>query len=173
MELTSRQDVLKLSRLNGIGIELGVAEGVMSERLLQQGRLSYLYSVDMYADRSHNVGQYKRALTRLEPFKERNSILVMKFSEALSLFPDNHFDFIYIDGYAHGGQENGQTLRDWYPKCKPGGIFSGDDYDTIWPLVIKEVDAFVKERKLELAVINCHEKDPWSRSPTWYVKKPV
>jgi hypothetical protein len=169
--LSHRQDIVTLVP-NGIAIELGVAEGVMSERMLQTG-LSYLFSVDMYADRGHNINQYKRALERLMPYKERNSILKMKFNEALSLFPDEYFDLIYVDGYAHGGQENGQTLRDWYPKCKPGGIFAGDDYDSIWPKVIKEVDAFCKERKLELNVIQCRDTDVWSRSPTWFTRKPI
>ena len=174
VELKLRHDVVKMiANPTGIGVELGVAEGIFSERVLQHSQLSYLFSIDMYAgDRGHNVEQYKRALNRLLPYKERNSILKMRFDEALDLFPDEYFDFIYIDGYAHTGQEDGRTLEDWYPKLKSGGIFSGDDYAPHWPKVIREVDAFVARNGLQLNIINCSEPGSGSSEfPTWWVRK--
>jgi hypothetical protein len=114
LHLRRRDDVIDLVPRGGIGIELGVAEGVLSERLLQRQPLPHLHSVDMYAgDRGHDNEQYKRALRRLAPYRHRNTVLKLRFDEALDLFPDAYFDFIYVDGYAHTGEESGATFDDW------------------------------------------------------------
>ena len=124
------------------------------------------------SDRTHDVEQYKTAMRNLSPYKEKNSILRMRFDEALDLFDNNFFDFIYVDGYAHTGEDDGQTFRDWFPKLKTGGIFAGDDYDPGWPLVVEEVDKFVAQNDLTLHTINCRENsDPYSRSPSWLAIK--
>jgi len=170
MELKYRQDVAKLAPDNGIGIELGVAEGVFHERILRDTNM-FFYGVDMYADRGHNVKEYKRALKRCMPYRGRYELLIMKFEEALDLFPDEYFDFIYIDGYAHTGQENGKTLTDWYKKLKVGGVFAGDDYAKEWPKVISVVDQFAKQYQKTVNVINCREKEKWCNFPTWYIIK--
>lgn len=168
-----RQEIVLKSKKMGVGVELGVAEGVMSERIMNLRHLSFLYSIDMYAgDRGHNDEQYKRALKRLQPHKERNSIIRLKFDIALNLFPDNYFDFIYIDGYAHTGEEDGQTLHQWYPKLKSGGVFSGDDYHHDWPKVIHEVNNFVSINKLKLHLVECSEELQYCKYPTWYTIKP-
>ncbi len=96
----------------------------------------------------------------------------MRFDEALTLFPDEYFDFVYVDGYAHTGEEQGQTFRDWFPKLKPGGIFAGDDYSPDWPLVVEEVDKFIAANRLKLFVINYQkEPDRFSQFPTWFTLK--
>jgi hypothetical protein len=172
--LKVREDVLLLTRNGGVGIELGVAEGVFSERLLSKGTLSYLYSVDMYAgDRGHDDSQYKRALNRLSRFRHCNIIIKLRFKDALDLFPNEYFDFIYIDGYAHNGEENGETLHDWYIKLRHGGVIAGDDYCYEWPLVKRVVDEFVYAKNLKLGVIECREAVDYCRYPTWYAIKPA
>ena len=171
--LRRRDDVVSLLKRGGIGLELGVAEGSFSARILKRDVLSYLYSIDMWAgDRGHDIEQYRIAIRQLEPYKEKNTLLRMRFDEALYLFPDNYFDFIYVDGYAHTGEEQGQTLRDWFPKLKVGGIFAGDDYSAAWPLVIIEVDKFVAENDLQLHVVQYQDEvDAFSQYPTWLVRK--
>ena len=172
-ELHMRHDVVKLVRPGGIGIELGVAEGIFAERVLRTSSLSFLYGVDMYAgDRGHDIHQYLRALTRLMPFRTRHSLIKMRFDEALHLFQDDYFDFIYIDGYAHTGEEEGRTLDEWFPKLRVGGIFAGDDYSAAWPKVVDVVDAFSRSKGLELHVIDCAEPGSiWSEHPTWWIRK--
>jgi hypothetical protein len=169
-----RADIAQIIPPGGIGVELGVAEGGFSERLLKHSPLAYLYSIDMWAgDRGHDIEQHRAAFRKLDPFRSRSTILKMRFDEALCLFPDGYFDFIYIDGYAHTGEENGQTFRDWYPKLKSGGIFAGDDYSPAWPLVVAEVDKFVAAQDLKLYVIPCEPEEDWaSKYPTWFVHKP-
>lgn len=170
---TRRDDVATLFREGGVGVELGVAAGDFSERILQYDHVGYLFSIDMWAgDRGHGVDQYREAIGRLSPYRDRNAILRMRFDEALHLFGPESLDFIYVDGYAHDGELNGATFRDWLPKLRRGGIIAGDDYAPDWPLVMAAVDRFVVENGLELHVIDCHE-DTWnSMYPTWFAMKP-
>jgi len=168
-----REHVARLFRKNGIGVELGVAAGDFSERILKHDHIGYLFSIDMWAgDRGHGVEQFREAIIRLDPYRTRNTLLRMRFDEALPLFGDESLDFIYVDGYAHDGEMNGQTFRDWFPKLRPGGIIAGDDYSPEWPLVIAAVNAFAAKNNLELHVIDCQEQSWNSKYPTWFAVKP-
>ncbi|KQM67720.1 hypothetical protein ASE75_02035 [Sphingomonas sp. Leaf17] len=170
---TRRDDVATLIRAGGVGIELGVAAGDFSERILNRSQIRYLYSIDMWAgDRGHGVDQYKEAVRRLHPHRDRNALLRMRFDEALDLFDGQSLDFIYVDGYAHTGEENGRTFDDWYPKLKHGGIIAGDDYHSDWPLVMAAVNEFIRRNELVLHVIQCQENAWNSMYPTWFAMKP-
>lgn len=173
--LKRREDIAHLLPEGATGIELGIAEGTLSERLLSHPSIGFLYGVDMYAgDRGHDVEQYMRALSRMEKFRGRYSLLHLRFDQALHLFPDETFDFVYVDGYAHTGEEDGTTFRDWWPKLKPGGLFAGDDYDAAWPHVVRHVDSFLRDRGLTGYVITSREKDtPYCKYPTWFTFKPA
>lgn len=163
----AREEIVKLLPQNAVGIELGVAEAKFSEKLLLNGNFSHLYGVDIYAgDRGHDESQYEQALDKLS--KHNNYTLIRKtFEQALEDFEDEFFDFIYIDGYAHTGQNEGKTLHDWYLKLKKGGLFSGDDYSKRWPENYRAVNEFVSKKDLELHVIN-----DWNSHRSWLCFKP-
>lgn len=169
MQLKYRHDIIKLVKQNGIGIELGVAQGEFAERILKANHLREFHGVDKYNDH-HDEREYLKTLKRLMVYKNY-TLHKMSFDNALELFPDEYFDFIYIDGYAHTGQNNGKTLEDWYKKCKVGGIFSGDDYSSKYQKTIDVVNNFVKLHNKELHIINCYENTTWSQNPTWYITK--
>lgn len=177
--MTRRADLVELVRPGGVGIELGVAEGKFSALLLSRGRFAHLYSVDLYGGGHHDIREYRKALNNLEPYKDRNSLMRMKFNQALDLFPDEHFDFIFIDGFADTGEEGGATLYDWFPKLRPGGIFAGHDYDDRWPRVVGAVDEFVsQDPRFTLFAINRDGKvidpeDDYNRFGTWCLVKPM
>lgn len=145
-----------------IGCELGVAKGYFSNDLLTHSSIKHLYSIDMWAgDRGHDFLEFNYAKNLLSNHQQRNTIIQKKFSDALDLFENNFFDFIYIDGYAHTGQDNGKTLYDWWPKLKSGGIFSGHDYDTAWPETIKQVNIFAKNKNVYVQTIIDKPYDSW------------
>lgn len=170
-----REDILDFAIKDPVGIELGVATGEFSSFILSRKNVKYWYSVDMWAgDRGHDVNQYIEAVTRLLPYKQKNTVLRLKFEEALSVFPNNYFDFIYVDGYAHTGQEDGKTLTDWWPKLKPGGIFAGDDYDPFWAPTVNAVDKFIEKYKTQnsgLKIFDFKKEGRWGAYPSWYTKK--
>jgi predicted O-methyltransferase YrrM len=167
--MSKRASILSsLIKDTDIGIELGVADGYFSAQILSQSNIKMLYSIDMWAgDRGHDIKQYKTAIKKLLKFANRNYIIKLKFEEALDLFDDNYFDFIYIDGYAHTGQDSGKTLYDWWPKLKSGGIFSGHDYDSKFPIMIKTVDSFIVSLNNNYSLKIIEEK-PYN---SWYIIK--
>ena len=175
MTMPKRYDIFNHAPKNAVGVELGVAEGVFSEMILENCDVQHLYSIDMWAgDRGHTADQYYRAVRRLLPYKHKNTVIKMTFAEALPSFPDEYFDFIYIDGYAHTGQDNGKTLTDWWPKLKSGGLFAGDDYDdSEWPLTVQVVNDFCQERDYDVNVFEFVNQDDnhWCRFPSWYIIK--
>ena len=83
-------------KLNGYGVELGVASGHFSDHILKNSRLKLLFSIDRWNDH-HTHEEYIRAANMLNQHRERSVILKMPFEEAIHLFKDELFDFIYID----------------------------------------------------------------------------
>ena len=148
-----------------IGAELGVAAGFYSYRLNNRYNFEKFYCIDKWND--HHDESEKNKVELL--FKGRKNITIIHstFSEALLKFDDNFFDFLYIDGYAHTGQDNGKTLREWFPKLKKGGIFSGHDYcPKRWPKTFSNVNKFLKD-ELGYKIHVTGEKT----DPSWYIKK--
>jgi predicted O-methyltransferase YrrM len=66
---------------------------------------------------------------------------------ALSQFPDNYFDFVYIDSWHSYEQLKKETLTA-LPKIKANGIIAGHDYLNI-PDVGKAVNEVFKDYKIE------------------------
>ena len=147
-----------------VGAELGVAAGAFSSKLLESGRFERLYGVDAYADH-HDVNEYKAALRRLG-LSGQYTLLRMRFEEALDLIGDASLDFLHIDGYAHTGQEGGETIYAWAAKVRIGGVVSGHDYDRKFPLTVKAVNRFVAETGFDL-----HIADAAGDFPSWAVVK--
>lgn len=167
--IKTRNDFPKLIRYHELrhGVELGVAAGDFSEVLLSSC-LYRLISIDRWNDH-HGDEEYFQTISRLDPYPES---LVMRatFSAAAVYFTeDRHsFDLIYIDGYAHEGQENGETLETWWPLLRSGGVFAGHDYHPRWQPTIDVVDAFMRKRGLTFRVTE--EKEP--EFPSWWAIKP-
>lgn len=148
----------------GVFIELGVAAGKSAEAFLEANPFIEYIGIDRWSDH-HNEQEMEQAKRII--FSRNGSIIRSTFADAVFDIADEYADLIYVDGYAHTGQEGGETLEQWWPKLKPGGIFSGHDYDSEYPQTVAAVDAFVQRHGLELNVIiekpNC----------SWWVKKPA
>ena len=88
----------------------------------------------------------------------------MDSASASKLFPDNFFDFIYIDG-DHSYEAVKNDLHMWHPKLKKYGVMCGDDFSHISGRgVIEAVQEFSFEKKLIIHTIG--SKD----TQFWYVK---
>jgi hypothetical protein len=171
LEGAGRDGVLRgLKGKTNVGIELGVAGGSFSTRIIDSGKFAKVFGVDTYDDYYHHIDEYREAIERVG-LLSNYSLLRMTFEEALELFPDQFFDFIYVDGFAHTGQEGGQTLADWFPKLKVGGIMAGDDYHSDWPLVQWAVNDFVSAVGVPLTVTELTETHSYNRYPSWFFTK--
>ena len=126
--------------------------------------------VDRWNDH-HDLAEMEAARQRLTLFADRVEIVRHSFADYHPFEKDGSADMIYIDGYAHTGQEGGQTLRDWWPKLKPGGIFAGHDYDEKhYPQTVNAVDNFLREIGLAVSTnLKIIEEKP---HPSWWVIKP-
>ncbi|MCY4137877.1 MAG: class I SAM-dependent methyltransferase [Rhodobacteraceae bacterium] len=168
----SRFDLIKLlgDRSDCIGIELGVAAGEYSAEMVRSGKFREFWGVDMYAD-THNTAQYIEALKNVG-LEHNYRLIRMTFDEALQLFPDQYFDFLYLDGYAGNGLEGGQTLRRWASKVKIGGIIAGDDYHEDFPLLQEIVDEFVEQNEFQMMTTEgAFDFSAYGHYPSWAVYK--
>lgn len=167
-EIDTRHELAEMA--HGIVLELGVAAGSYSEELLQNPNVKRLYSIDRWGnDGKHNDAEYLRVLHRFEKYGDRSVIVRRSFEQAAVMF-NQVFDFIYVDGYAHTGQDGGKTLRDWFDKLKPGGIFAGHDYHPRWQPTIDVVNKFVEENNLPLYITKEYDQGTHVY-PSWYTHK--
>lgn len=83
--------------------------------------------------------------------------------------PDEYFDFIYVDGFAHGDEEDGRTFTQGFPKVRKGGVFGGHDYDEHWPKVVSSVDRFLASNNLRLFRVKGAEGE---RFGSWFTIRP-
>jgi len=150
-------------------VEIGVAYGYHAEQILEScPRLRYV-GVDPFlagydpkdslsADVQHLFGDSPEAsMSRLHQsvsaklaakFLGRATLWRMKSHEAASVFKDQIFDLVYVDG-DHTFEGVSGDLSAWISKIRPGGIFCGDDYD--WEPVRQAVEKFAAERGLCLS----------------------
>lgn len=161
-EITRRADLARLVPPGGLMVELGVARGNFALEMIEANRAANYLGIDRYTDH-HDDREFLLARGRIEV--RGGSLFRRTFAEMLGSFADGEIDLVYVDGYAHTGQEGGKTLRDWWPKVKPGGIFAGHDYAPRWQPTMDAVDAFVRANGLRLNVI---EEKPF---PSWWVRK--
>lgn len=164
----NRIEFLDLLPEKGVGVELGVARGNYSKAICDKSKLSKIYGIDRYSDH-HDDAEMMNMLDLLKDHisSKRYTFLRGTFENCLEFFEDHSLDFIYIDGYAHTGQENGKTLNDWFCKLKPNGIFSGHDYHETWPKTVNAVNEFINKNNLKLNIIEDLETD-WD-FPSWYI----
>lgn len=164
-DLKTRADLARLVPDGGLVIELGVASGDFAVELLRANPTIRYMGIDRWADH-HDENERQTAQDRLCEFPGRHGLCQFDFSDAVSRFTPGSADMVYVDGYAHTGQEGGKTLDDWWPVVKPGGIFAGHDYCAEYQPTIDAVDRFVRAHGLELRVIED------GKHPSWWVRKP-
>ena len=143
-------------------VELGVAKGDFAAQILNHNAGLRYVGIDKWDDH-HNQHEMKEATAKLARFGDRAQLGHKTFHQASTEFLSQSIDLVYVDGYAHTGQEGGQTLREWWPKVKQGGILAGHDYDPQkWPETVSAVDAFAKEIGKPIEIIkDTHTFDSW------------
>lgn len=154
----SGQDIVPLIQAlptdTPVGIEIGVCFAATSHYLLKTIPGLRLYGIDPYLgyqdwypegwiSQDANNHKYEKMRKRLDPFADRWKHYRLTSDDAVSLFVDNAYDFIFIDGL-HEYDQVLKDCRNYYSKIKSGGIFSGHDYKVIKG-VGKAVDEFAAE----------------------------
>jgi hypothetical protein len=151
---------------NGVGCEIGVLRGEFTKFLLENWTCKHMYLVDLweeydgYDEKFHNHNlNYEIMERNLKPYKHRITVCKGYSDKVVSQFPNNMFDFVYVDAnHSYEGCKSDMNL--YWDKLKSGGLLMGDDYhlNDIETLnfnnmqsvfgVTKAVKEFAKEKKL-------------------------
>ena len=142
------------------GAEIGVWRGEFSEMLCQAGLT--VYSIDPWITYKEEENQekmdefYDYAVRRLSVYP--NSTIIKKSSmEALTYFPDESLDFVYIDG-DHSFKAVAFDICEWEKKVRKGGILAGHDYSGVsCAYVPYVVNAYAKAYKRNLVVFGSRQ----------------
>ncbi len=135
----SNQDLVYLlkDRKNLIGVEIGVERGNSAFHFLSNCNIELLYLIDPYesyidSDTNHVCDEFcqkqnkETCLNLLKNFTNFK-LIEKKSDDAVNQFDDNSLDFIFIDGL-HSYEQCLKDIKNYYPKLKQGGLFSGHDF---------------------------------------------
>lgn len=121
------------------GVEIGVQRGEFSGHLLERwtGQMALIDSWKTFPKEEYNDGSNVSELENLrnlaatvemtQRFPGRCEIVRSLSTEAGNKYPNNYFDFVYLDAN-HRYERVLEDLRIWVPKIRSGGMLCGHDY---------------------------------------------
>jgi hypothetical protein len=176
-----RDFLLELVPRGATCIEVGVFDGVLSERILALTSPRQLHLVDPWRTKddgtlfdgpAQTFDSAEQATDSLElQYQAVRHLLAKEIAsgqvvlhrmlshEAAPLFADGHFDWAYLDA-SHYYDDVKVDLEAWFPKVKSGGYITGDDYDRqgFWDHgVTRAVNEFVKTHPVEAVAFRNHQ----------------
>lgn len=140
--MANRTEILTRLPKRAVCAEIGVWKGDFSHRILLSTAPLRLHLVDPWRfEPQWPARWYGGSVARSQPdmdaiytdvvrrFRDVPEIVIHRLpsAEAAELFPNESFDWVYIDGN-HSYSEVLSDLRRWWPKVRPGGDLAGDDY---------------------------------------------
>ena len=159
-----------------------VQKGKNFGKLIRRARPNLIYGIDIWKDdgiTSHNDAkltqeqndQLYNNLKNLEA-KDHHVKIIREYSHiAASSFPDNFFDFVYIDA-DHTYEAAKDDIKLYWPKVKVNGILSGHDYKKYTDKrcnvtfgVIEAVNEIQKEYNIQ------HFHTTTEKFPSWLLLK--
>lgn len=127
--LKNRESMLMELPKNGIVAELGVDKGGFSQKILEINQPVKLHLIDVWATERYHAGLRNVVEKRFSNEIVKESVIIHQgFSiDFADQFPNNYFDWIYIDT-DHSYQTTKNELMSYKDKIKPGGFFAGHDF---------------------------------------------
>lgn len=140
--------VSSLIKPGDIGAEIGVCYGQFAYHVLLQKQPAKLHLIDPWGYGIVPIEddiRYKTVCNYFSPY-ENVEIIRLKSEDAVSMFENDYFDYVYIDG-EHSYAAVTRDLANYFPKVKVGGHLIGDDYG--WEGIMPAVQDFLKAHKEE------------------------
>lgn len=143
-----------------VGVEIGVANGDNAFSIMNILPIKKLYLIDPYSFSMYLREGYTEssqpafdkvrdtAIELLSQFGDKIEHIIKKSEDAVDDVPDN-LDFVYIDGN-HEYEYVKKDLELYYPKVKVGGIFGGDNFESLLPDVARAVLEFTDKHGLKI-----------------------
>ncbi|KTA83618.1 hypothetical protein VO69_04220 [Aeromonas salmonicida] len=127
--LTDRLSLLALLPKHGVVAELGVAAGDFSRQICEICQPSKLHLVDIWGSERYGEALYLSVNSHFQQQQQRGEVIIHRKPslEALESFPDETFDWVYIDT-THSYELTRDELRACARKVKSTGIIAGHDY---------------------------------------------
>lgn len=134
-DIKSRQQLSLLLPPHGIGVEFGVDEGDHAQTLINFSNAKKIYLVDFWSYNASREG-FENWKDKLDRVRARFAVQVAAglveivdstFRDFLDKFPDEYFDWGYLDGW-HSYKDVTRDAGDILPKLKRGAIFGGHDF---------------------------------------------
>jgi len=139
---------------NAVCAEIGVAKGRYSRRILEITQPKELHLIDPWiwqpkSERSQNLWDEMCKEVRNKFRSYENVAVHREMSEAcLKRFPDNYFDWVYIDG-DHSYSCVLSDLEICRLKVKPEGLLAGDDFLLLGNPDVPDYENFPVKRAVE------------------------
>jgi hypothetical protein len=114
---------------NGNVAEIGVANGDFSAKILDMNAPSSLHLIDVWNSDRYSKKLFESVKSRFVTEIKAGTVEIHKAlsTEAVQLFPDNYFDWIYLDT-DHSYETTREELLEYAPKVKKEGVIAGHDY---------------------------------------------
>ncbi len=176
-----RDFLLRMLPRGGECAELGVFDGIFSERILSLNAPRLLHVVDPWtprADGGFYDGDYRgvdKGTAAAQVLEDQYQVVRRRLAddvaagtvrmhrmlsfEAAPLFADGSLDWVYVDA-SHYYDDVKRDLEDWLPKLKVGGWLCGDDYGrrSFWDNgVTRAVDELIASGRVERVRIHNHQ----------------
>jgi len=142
------------------GVEIGVQAGKFSKVLCNANPTMEFYGIDPYLEYSdvgipgEQIGQDQGYEIAKANFPTNGTLIRKKSMDAVNDFPDNYFDFVYVDGN-HIFTYAVDDIHYWLKKIKVGGIIAGHDYRPYYPR------SFIHVYQVVNAYTNAYGIRPW------------
>lgn len=127
--LTDRLALLGKLPTQGVVAELGVAAGDFSRQIVDICAPAQLHLVDIWSSDRYGEALYLSVNNHFQQQQQRGEVTIHRKPslEALESFPDQTFDWVYIDT-THSYELTREELRACARKVKSSGIIAGHDY---------------------------------------------
>ena len=180
-------EMLNSLGLNGVGVEIGVCEGVFSKKILDTWKGQKLYLIDSWrhipnsidflnTDNNGQLNAMAQTFMKIYDYGSKAVMIRENSVEASNLFADESLDFCYIDA-SHDYINVKGDLHAWYPKIKSGGVVAGHDYvDGLFKYpsghvkfeVKRAVDEFLTNKQIKVKMLKINPYAVYFQKPPLY-----
>ncbi len=161
-----------------IGSWMGRSTSCMGDLIKKSGKKINFFAVDTWEGSNEDAHReelqrlkdqgttlYDTFLKNIKDCGVENYITPIKSTSlnAAKQFEDNSIDFVHIDA-SHEYKDVLDDIKAWYPKVKPGGIISGDDYILCWDGVVNAVNEYFEGKNLYIINYDSNGGRVWSHT---------
>ena len=162
-----RKFLLEMMPKNSVCAEIGVSQGLFTEEILKVVQPRKLHLIDPWAGDPH-INYYDAVCDKFKDHIESGQVEIHKDKSQFvyDQFPDQYFDWIYVDG-SHNYKSVRRDLDFYYHKIKMYGFITGDDYRFVEKRKgLRDAVAEISEKYLmRLILIRNNQFILWKKKP--------